>query len=464
MRAAGTEMSFSKTASSEGASWRLDQLLHRALVHHPPAADDARVGGQPIGDLEHVRGEQQGDAAPRTARASSSRMTPAASTSMPSKGSSRKIELRRVDQRRGDGQPPPHALGVLGHERAGLVGQLGELQQLHGASGGLVSGQPVHAAAEGEVLPAGEALEEAELLGDHADAALDLQGLLDGVHAQHLDGAPVRAIDAGEDGQGGGLPGAIGAQERVEGASGNLEVEPVERGETAEAFDEPTGVNGQVGGGGRHVEPSLGRPSPCRQSPSPASSGGGQATSRQGWGMIQARYPADLIRNEPAWIPRQLSSPILQSTPSTPDAAASPAPNTLRAPSPELVSPVPAQLPPLEQNRPHHRRATSASPTRSRRCSTRTSGPEASSRLCPNWFAFAPHASQAAGKGMLGAAVAQHILDAAQGEPAAPSTDALDRGGLRGPRGSSWSALSHALSWYGLPRDVAAAPGLAQAG
>ncbi|MFL5344889.1 MAG: hypothetical protein ACJ8AT_08845 [Hyalangium sp.] len=154
--------------------------------------------------------------------------------------------------------------------------------------------------------------------------------------------------------------------------------------------------------------------------------------------------------------PNRLSSPAPQSAPSSPDAATPSAPNTLRAPVPGFGSPVPAELSPLEQNRlitqgylriAHAMQAIIDPDFR----------PGGVSRMMPNWFAFAPHASQEAGKGILGADVAHRIIDAAQGEPAESVQHALDRGGIHGPQRLLLEALSHALNWYGLPRDVAAA-------
>lgn len=153
---------------------------------------------------------------------------------------------------------------------------------------------------------------------------------------------------------------------------------------------------------------------------------------------------------------RQPPSPSSQSTPHDQEKDASPGPNTLRAPAPELFSAVPGQLPPLEQNRlitqgylriAHAMQAIVDSSFQ----------PGGTSSMMPNWFAFAPHASQEAGKGILGAEIADRIIDAAQGEPASSLEHALERAGHPGARRITVAALSHALSWYGLPRDVAAA-------
>ncbi|XXF77933.1 hypothetical protein P2318_33510 [Myxococcaceae bacterium GXIMD 01537] len=85
--------------------------------------------------------------------------------------------------------------------------------------------------------------------------------------------------------------------------------------------------------------------------------------------------------------------------------------------------------------------------------------PNGASDVRPNWFALAPHASQEAGKGMLGAAIARRIIDAAQGELSPSVAAALDKGGLAGPSRLAVEKLAEALRWHGLPRDAAAALG-----
>lgn len=152
--------------------------------------------------------------------------------------------------------------------------------------------------------------------------------------------------------------------------------------------------------------------------------------------------------------PRVPSSPAPESPRDTAHGAA---PNTLRAPVPELLAPVNGRpLSPLEQNRlitqgylriAHAVQALLEPGFR----------PGGTSHTMPNWFAFAPHASQEAGKGILGAVVAHRVIDAAQGEPSASFQHALERAGLPLPRRLALEALARALSWYGLPRDVAAA-------
>lgn len=86
--------------------------------------------------------------------------------------------------------------------------------------------------------------------------------------------------------------------------------------------------------------------------------------------------------------------------------------------------------------------------------------PGGTSRVLNNWFAFAPHASQEAGKGMLGAHLARAIIDAAQGEPAQSVQHALQRGGVSGHERLVAEKVADTLRWFGLSHDVAASLGV----
>jgi hypothetical protein len=83
--------------------------------------------------------------------------------------------------------------------------------------------------------------------------------------------------------------------------------------------------------------------------------------------------------------------------------------------------------------------------------------PGGSSTVRPNWFVFAPHASQTGGLGMLGAALARRMIDAARGQPSFTVTQSLDRVGLSGDVRVTVEKLSLELVFRGLPIDVATA-------
>jgi hypothetical protein len=81
--------------------------------------------------------------------------------------------------------------------------------------------------------------------------------------------------------------------------------------------------------------------------------------------------------------------------------------------------------------------------------------PGGSSNVRPNWFTFAPHASQTGGQGMLGAALARRAIAAARGQPSLSVTQALDRMGMTGDVRLTLENLSLQLIVYGLPIDAA---------
>lgn len=85
--------------------------------------------------------------------------------------------------------------------------------------------------------------------------------------------------------------------------------------------------------------------------------------------------------------------------------------------------------------------------------------PGGTSGLRPNWFAFAPHASHAAGKGMFNAALARRLLDAARGRPSLSVLEALERVGLTGTVRLPVEQLALELVVRGLSTDAAAALG-----
>ncbi|NRD49451.1 hypothetical protein HRD50_33525 [Corallococcus exiguus] len=83
--------------------------------------------------------------------------------------------------------------------------------------------------------------------------------------------------------------------------------------------------------------------------------------------------------------------------------------------------------------------------------------PGGTSSVRPNWFTFAPHASQAGGKGMYSAALARHFINTARLQPSLSLTNALDRLGLDGVLRLRLQDLSLQLIAQGLTVDAATA-------
>ncbi|NTX38339.1 hypothetical protein HUA78_28230 [Myxococcus sp. CA033] len=81
--------------------------------------------------------------------------------------------------------------------------------------------------------------------------------------------------------------------------------------------------------------------------------------------------------------------------------------------------------------------------------------PGGASAVRPNWFTFAPHASQTGGEGMLGTAIAKRIIAAARGQPSLSVLHALQRVGLNAQLRVSPEQLGLELVLRGLPIDAA---------
>src|SRR5204863_6181140 len=94
--------------------------------------------------------------------------------------------------------------------------------------------EAVQAADQGEMLAPGQAREERQLLGHHADPAADGDLVALGVEAEDLELAARRREQAGEALDRGRLSGAVRAQEAVEAAARNGEVDAVDGDRRAE--------------------------------------------------------------------------------------------------------------------------------------------------------------------------------------------------------------------------------------
>ncbi len=107
-------------------------LVERALGHDAPAVDHRHLVAQPLHHVEHVRGEEEGHAA--RGQAPQEVAHHAAGDGVDAV--ERLVEeehLRAVDEGAGEGQLLAHALRVVHHELAALVGQGEELEELLGA-------------------------------------------------------------------------------------------------------------------------------------------------------------------------------------------------------------------------------------------------------------------------------------------------------------------------------------------
>ena len=150
-----------------------------------------------------------------------------------------------MDQAHRDVEPPLHAARVGLDAPVGRVREAEALQRLRDPAPQRGAGDPVELALDDEVLAAGGVGVDAVLLADDADRVADADGLGEDVEAGDAGAAGVRPRERGEDPDGRGLAGAVGAEQAEDRAGRDREVEPVERADVAGiGLDEAVGLDG----------------------------------------------------------------------------------------------------------------------------------------------------------------------------------------------------------------------------
>jgi hypothetical protein len=236
-----------------------------ALDHDPALVDDGEARGQPVGLLQVVRGEQDGQAL----------LTGEPADLLPHGGAGLRVEtggrlvqeqhLRAVDQADGHVQPALHAPGVGLDLALRGVRQVEAVEQLVGAPVQLRAAHAVEAALEQQVLPAGGHRVGAGALGDHADGAAHRRRIGGDVEPGDGGAAAVGGGQRGEDLDGGGLARAVGAEQPEDDAGLDGDAEAVERADSLGAsldlvgLDQVAGLDGGPGGwvgrrGGRRAQ------------------------------------------------------------------------------------------------------------------------------------------------------------------------------------------------------------------
>src|SRR5581483_3459028 len=136
----------------------------------------------------------------------------------------------------GEVEPAAHAPRVGASETVTGVGEAEALEQLVGPGhrpGTAEVGEPPDQA---QVLAAGEVAVDRGVLAGEPDPGADGVGPAGDVDAEDRGRAAVRPEDRREDAHGGGLAGAVGAEHAEDGPGRDLEVDPGQRLEVAEAL------------------------------------------------------------------------------------------------------------------------------------------------------------------------------------------------------------------------------------
>jgi len=201
-----------------------------------------------------------------------------------------------VEQADADVQAPLHAPGEAVRAIAGPVGQVDDGQDLVHAAVELLAPEPLEASEEAEVLAGGQVGVDGQILGDVADGGLGVGRADVDRPAGHDDLPAVAPEEAADHRDGGGLAGAVGAEQAVGLAGGDLEAHAVDGGPLAVALAEvaadedrlpgrPLRVRGgrlvgALGSGQRHLGSPLQAGLPARRSVRMRSSAMGRRARR----------------------------------------------------------------------------------------------------------------------------------------------------------------------------------------
>src|SRR3954447_13957461 len=203
------------------------ELLRRALGDHAPVVEHGHAVGQAVGLLEvlggeedrHARGDEPADDLPH--RVAAPRVQPGG----------RLVEedhARLADQRHRQVETAPHAARVGGGRALRRVEQLEALEQLGGAPPALGPAEPVQIGHQDQVLLAGEEVVDGGELAGHADRRAHGVRLLADVVPRHPELAGVGADQRREDLHHRRLARAVRAEQGVDGARRDVEVDAVE--------------------------------------------------------------------------------------------------------------------------------------------------------------------------------------------------------------------------------------------
>jgi hypothetical protein len=138
-------------------------------------------------------------------------------------------QVGRAHQRAGEAELLLHAARELARGPGGEAAEVGHFHQPPIALAALAGGDAVQVGVEVEVLLHAQVVVQAEALGHVADAVLHRLRVGRHVDAEHAQLAFIGAHQAGHQAQQRGLAGAVGADQRGEGAGGYFERHVVER-------------------------------------------------------------------------------------------------------------------------------------------------------------------------------------------------------------------------------------------
>jgi len=221
-------------------------LVDRARGHQASFVDHADLVAQPLGHVENVGGEEDGEALGHQ-RAEKVRDGLHRNRIDAVQGLVEEEHAGFMDESAGERELFLHAQGVLEDGLGPRLGEVEVVEKLLGPPPGLGGRKSLDPADEEESLLAGEPAEEGEIVGHETNAALDRHRVGVDRLAEDQDLAARGFEQAGEHPERRALAGAVRAKERIEnpGAHGDREVP--HRGLVFVGLDQMTGLDGEGG-------------------------------------------------------------------------------------------------------------------------------------------------------------------------------------------------------------------------
>ena len=220
------------------------ELIGGALGDEPSGIDDADPVSQAVGLLQVLSGQQDRRAALHQGTDDVPHLLTRTRVQT-SGGLVEEDERGTGDERDRQVQAAPHPTGVTAHPLAACLGQAEGGQQLLGPLPRPTSAKAQQAPEEAQVLRAGERLIDAGVLSRHPDEAAHRVALADDVVPQDHRPAPGGGQQGGHHAQRRRLAGTVGAEQAVDDAGGDLQVQAVDGGEGAEGAGQAIGPDGR---------------------------------------------------------------------------------------------------------------------------------------------------------------------------------------------------------------------------
>ena len=206
--------------------------------------------GELVGLFEVLRGEEEGDAVLAVEALDVVPEVLSADGVEAGGGLVQEDDRGLVDERRGEVEAALHAAGIAADPPVGVFGEADDVEQVGDALLDLLPGDVEEAGLQAEQLSSGLEHVEADLLEGDADLVSDAAGVLDDVEAVDGGGAAGGPEQRGEDADGGGLAGAVLAEEAEHLAVGHVEIDAVDGVDVAEVLGQATGLDRRTRGGG----------------------------------------------------------------------------------------------------------------------------------------------------------------------------------------------------------------------